>query len=297
MVEAMAFSDNSNLTRGHVPTMPFTDGRLLFVVGSRTAGSSFTIDTGPTTTYTVKPITETQNLLFRLDANTGAPFTEDNITNADTHPPRSDDITHTAFQPYTTGTGSSVLAGSGTEIIPRGALDTGVFLVSPAGSAIPDGTTFSILTTVATSAGSVEQQKIFEMDLDGNVAAGHIAVLYNVTDTATEVAGKIESKIDSTNVFRPYGHPTFSPAVDATSSRATVKIAGSTFIKVDSAVPDNGRHPRIPTPLIRQPQTLPGLDFLPSSVGDTASPLCTPSGKWRNLSRDGEVELVFLLPR
>ena len=105
-VDAMAFSDNSNLIRSNVPGTAFVDGRMLFVVGSRTAGSSFSVPVG-LNTFTVKPITETDNLLFRLDPNTGAPFSADLITNTTTHPPRNDTITHTAFQPYTTGPGSS----------------------------------------------------------------------------------------------------------------------------------------------------------------------------------------------
>ena len=102
--------------------------------------------------------------------------------------------------------------------MPRGALDTGVFLISPAGSAIPDGTTFSILTTAATAGGSVEKQVIFEMDSGNSVVAGHIAVPYTVGDTATTVAASIKDKIASAHIFRPYGHPDFSPSVSATST-------------------------------------------------------------------------------
>ena len=43
-----------------------------------------------------------------------------------------------------------------------------------------------------------------------------------------------QDKITSTHIFRPYGHPDFSPSVSATSTAALVSISGSHFVSAGS---------------------------------------------------------------
>ena len=102
--EALAFSGNSHfvdVVHGGDEDISHVNGRMLFAVGNRAPGQRI---------GGVDYISETQNLLFRLDPNTGAPFPEDFIT----HPrfPELGDVNHVAYQPYVP---NPKLAGSGQD--------------------------------------------------------------------------------------------------------------------------------------------------------------------------------------
>lgn len=88
------------------PTMIQT----LYVVGNRTVGNG--------------TIPETQNLLFRLDSNSGQPFSYDLESN---------DVIHSGnavYQPFPEiPLAQTKGAGSGSAVIPRGTLTTGVFML------------------------------------------------------------------------------------------------------------------------------------------------------------------------
>ena len=74
---------------------------MLFAVGDRAPAAFNLVDRvigGVTKTFRVDYVTETQNLLYRLNPNTGAPFAEDFITNGTFHP-APPNVTYTAYQP------------------------------------------------------------------------------------------------------------------------------------------------------------------------------------------------------
>lgn len=117
--------------------------RRLWVVGNRAPGVGIRDN-------------QTQNLLFRLDPDTAQPFEFDLQSN------RTDDLT--IYQPFgatTTRQQALIGPGTGTEVIPRGTLDTGVYFLGmpatdPNGAYdrfgnvadILDGTTFNIFNRV-----------------------------------------------------------------------------------------------------------------------------------------------------
>jgi hypothetical protein len=218
-VNAMAFSSDSFFTFDNAFSSSHVDGRMLFVVGNRAPGNL---------------ITQSQNLLFRLDPNTGAPFNFDLITNEDFFPP-PEDVTFTVYQPFAN---NSKLGGSGTVVVPRGTLSTGVYLLSADGSSISDGTTFSLRPNSPIT---------FEMDIGNGVSPGRTAVLYNTTDTASMVASKIAGAISGAGVG------------GASASGNNVRLNTTLFISAG--------FPFRTDSLFGTAPNITGLAILPSSIG------------------------------
>ncbi len=113
-VEAMAF----NTTNLFSTSIDDSHGRQLYVVGSRNFGNQ------PRGIYDINDITGARNVLYRMDPNSGAPIADDLITNTQTHP-APNGITYTAYQPDAR---EAQLAGTGTNVVPRGVLTTGNYL-------------------------------------------------------------------------------------------------------------------------------------------------------------------------
>ena len=92
MVNGMTFSSNTfNLSS--------TDGRMLFVVGDRTRGRPLLGTPRPPHVHGRSDHRNAEPAVsVRRQYRRSVP--DDNITDTTTHPPRSDQITHTAYQPY-----------------------------------------------------------------------------------------------------------------------------------------------------------------------------------------------------
>ena len=241
----MAFSSNTFNTSS-------TDGRMLYVVGDRSESTAtLLVDENPTPTpddtsddteYTVKYITEPQNLLFRLDANTGSPLDQDLYTNTTFHPPQGD-VTHVAYNAYPDSTEAhDILAGSGTQVVPRGGLDTQLFLVALKGDDIPDGATFTIDSTSTSLGVATHETPItFEFDKNGSVTAGNTPIVVTNGESQSAVAAAIVKAINDAAVPRPFGDPLLSFSVSAAVQQSggqlgsVVKLTGSKFVSVDAA--------------------------------------------------------------
>ena len=240
MINAMGFSSN---------TFGFSsvDGRSLFVVGNRAPGTLVGVDNTGTIpedpeepdgdVVDVQFITQTQNLLFRLNPNTGAPlaseFANDFYTNEDFFPPRGD-VTHTAYYAYTD---SGTLAGPGTVVVPRGTLNTGVFLAGVPGSAVSDTDTFSIYTSTGTTRVHLTT---FEFDTGDGVEPGNFTISFSTGDSAAALSAKIVNVINSANMAVPYANPAFSAPVSAQLQGDNVKIFGSRFADVSDSLKSDG---------------------------------------------------------
>ena len=73
--------------------------------------------------------------------------------------------------------------------MPRGTLATGVFLVGAAGSAVPDGTTFSVLTSVAGDFDS-KFPVTFELDSNGVFNGANQRIIYTGGESAKNSPSK-----------------------------------------------------------------------------------------------------------
>ncbi len=261
-VNGMAFS-----TRDSTFTISSTDGRQLFVVGNRGSAPTVPIEDPPESDifHTVDLIPDTQNLLFRLDSNTGAPFGDDFITNLDAHPPEVDGFTPTAYQPYD----FVGRAGSGTEVIPRGTLDTGVFLVGAPGSQVTDGDTFSF----ETSSGNSATVATFEFDTNSSVSGTNIPIPFTPADSTLTLSTRIRDAINNAGINVRFPHPRFAETVTARLQGTNVKIDGSRFVDVIGPFDTDSTGPRDGPPLLfDQDGDIEGLAFLPRTTTTTGSP-------------------------
>jgi len=207
------FTTNDNDIGIAIQGMTFVQfGGIVYVVGNRSTGNG---------------ITESQNLLFRLDGTTGTPLSDDLITNADNYP-KPDDITFTNWYPYADG--RRILAGSGTPVVPVATLGTGQsLLLAPAtgatsatdvrdgmqiilgsgrvefesgpqltfgggGAAIPDGLTFTISGTT------------FEFNNGGPpVQLGNVEIAYTAADSVQAIGNKIVAAVNGLNIVGAAG--------------------------------------------------------------------------------------------
>ncbi len=176
--EAMTFG-------GTLAGLPGTS--LLYVVGNRTAGNG--------------TIGDTQNLLFRLDPNTGAPLGADVEAN---RPPNSG---LPVYQPYPDAASGTGLLGprSGTPVIPRGVLDTGTTILAKPGSQLADGATFTIrwqdsIAGAPPARDYFFRDVTFEFNSSGGVASGNIPISFSAGDTADAIAASIANAITFANL-------------------------------------------------------------------------------------------------
>ncbi|MGE0692981.1 MAG: dockerin type I domain-containing protein [Pirellulales bacterium] len=237
------------ITRSTDVFNPLTDGRtsrFLYAVGNRNPGGTIQFNG-----QTVAPITEFQNLLFRLDPDTGLPFDTDLITNEDAFP-RPDDVTFIAWQPYAQGSPSplyptDILAGSGTVVVPRGTLRTGVFLVTV------DATNTDPAALFATS---VEGVPIDDLDLndDETIEVSGVPVTFEggwelrlrnanaatlIPDGLTfDISGR-RFEMDSNGVFNGANvrvQFNASDSVDALLEKMTVAVNGAAISNLGQTV-------------------------------------------------------------
>jgi Dockerin type I domain/Right handed beta helix region/Bacterial pre-peptidase C-terminal domain len=148
-VQGMSFTNNEGFFfNGSSGGVVNGGGRTLYIVGNRAAGNG--------------TIPETQNLLFRLNPDTGAAFSFDLESNRTFHSGQP------IFQPFPDPLNHPEGPGSGTAVVPRGALATGSVMIAQAATDpvsarnatgalndIVDGATFLITvpngTTTATT--------------------------------------------------------------------------------------------------------------------------------------------------
>jgi hypothetical protein len=144
-IQGMSFTKNEGFFfNGSSSGSVINGGRTLYVVGNRNAGNG--------------TIPETQNLLFRLDPDTGAAFSFDLESNTTFHSGQP------TFQPFPDPINHPEGPGSGTQVIPRGALTTGTVMIAKAATDpvsafsstgalndIVDGATFLITVPGATT--------------------------------------------------------------------------------------------------------------------------------------------------
>jgi hypothetical protein len=155
---------------------------LLYVVGNRTAGNGTIFDT--------------QNLLFRLDPNTGAPFDFDVEANDNFN------SGNPVYQPFPGDTSGPNPLGprSGTPVIPRGVLNTGATILTKSGAQLSDGARFTIRLQDSVALGPNPTDgrnyfidtRTFEFNSSGGIAASSdFAVPFNPGDSAEAIANSI----------------------------------------------------------------------------------------------------------
>lgn len=190
----------------------------LYVVGNRTLGNGTIFDT--------------QNLLFRLDPNTGAPFGGDLESNRTTH------SGNPVYQPFPDAISGSDQVGprSGTPVIPRGVLNTGTTILAKSGAELSDGAQFTIRFQDSAPLGPNPtdgrnyfiRTQTFEFNSTGGVASGAIAIPFNVGDSASAIANSIANVITfaglKTDIVEENNTPpTRDITATANGTRVTIK--------------------------------------------------------------------------
>jgi hypothetical protein len=200
----------------------------LYVVGKRSAGNG--------------TIGETQNLLFRRDVTTGAYFSSDlesTVTQG----------AHNVYQPFPPVSGSTnpVGPGSGTDVIPRGTLTTGLQMFAKDGSTLVDGAKFTLTYQTfippQTPPNNTPNNDFlfktvtFEFDSNGITSPGtDVVIPFTPADSATQLASDVANAINGAGKFASVPgqidpqtqKPTLLP-VSAAVSGVTITLTNALF--------------------------------------------------------------------
>ena len=206
-----------------------TQFQTLYVVGNRTFGNG--------------TIPETQNLLFRLNANTGQPFGFDLEANED-----AGHSGNAVYQPFPEiPLAQQIGAGSGTEVIPRGTLTTGVFMLgqnatAPVGGlssfGVPndliDGATFFIGSSTNPDPGFLGKRFEFDsgqqLNLDDPTTAG-VNGIKDLRNGNTFIISRPASVVPSLPALTNNYQLVSGPVLNAVDSG--IGMTGQTFTIID----------------------------------------------------------------